>query len=87
MLVLRSPGGEGCGHSQVTDYAERMEPGRRKLRLAPTTHGWSIPHFDLHQFEQEDEYLQEMSPQDLQGLALKLEGYGEAADPLPRRPN
>ena len=87
MLVLRSPGGEGRGNSQVTDYAERMEPQRRKSRLAPTTHGWKIPHFELHQFEQEDEYLQEMSNEDLQGLALKLEGYGQAADPLARRPN
>ena len=87
VLVLSPPVGEGHGNSQVADYAERMEPERRKSRLAPTRHAWKIPHFELHQFEQEDEYLQEMSPEDLQGLALKLEGYGQAADPLARRPD
>ena len=63
-----------------------MESEEEKSRSASTTHGWKIPHFELHNFEPEDEYLQEMSPEDLQGLALKLKGYGDAADPLPRRP-
>ena len=38
---------------------------------------WEIPGF-----EPDDEYLQDMYHEDLQGLALKLKGYGEAADPL-----
>jgi len=64
-----------------------MESEEKKSRLASTTQGWKIPHFELHHFDQEDEYLQAMSHEDLQGLALKLKGYGEAADPHPQRPN
>jgi hypothetical protein len=43
--------------------------------------GWK-----LASFEPEDEYLQDMSHEDLQNLALKLKGYGEAADPRERSP-
>lgn len=85
-LVPRSPLGEVPGNSRAADYAERMESEEKKSRSASAPHGWKIPHFELHNFEQEDEYLQEMSPEDLQGLALKLKGYGDAADPLRRRP-
>jgi hypothetical protein len=41
--------------------------------------GWKIAGF-----EPDDEYLQDMSHEDLQSLVLKLKGYGEAADPLGR---
>jgi hypothetical protein len=64
-----------------------MGSEEKKSRSASTTHAWNILHFELPHFEREDEYLQAMSHEDLQGLAIKLKGYGEAADPLPQRPD
>jgi len=46
--------------------------------------GSGIQDWKLPRFEPDDEYSQEMSHEDLQDLALKLKGYGGAADPLER---
>lgn len=56
--------------------------------LASVRHGRKTPAFELHGWripgaeQDEEEYSQDMSHEDLQSLADKLKGYGQAADPL-----
>jgi hypothetical protein len=57
-----------------------MAPNEEKEPPPSAPAAWKIPGF-----EPDDEYLQDMSHEDLQSLALKLKGYGEAADPLGRK--
>ena len=52
-----------------------MTPDEKKPASASPLDRWRIPHFEL-----DDEYTQDMSHEDLESLALKLKGYGEAVE-------
>ena len=75
---------EARGQAQVADYAERIGSEDK----APDLHEQKSSGFELHRWRipglehDDEEYVQDMSHEDLQRLALKLKGYGDAADPL-----
>ena len=62
-------------------YAAPMGTEDKKLSL-PWSMGSKSP-----LVESDDEYLQDMSHEDIQSLAAKLKGYGETADPLRELPS
>jgi hypothetical protein len=58
-----------------------MGSDEKKSALASTPNGWKLPHF-----EPDDEYLQDMSHEDLQSLALRLKGYAKGDELETNRP-